>query len=483
MQIDPPVLARLPSHFALKTRINTGGKKFMNIVILAAGQGKRMHSQRPKVLHRLAGKTLLAHVIDTARHLAPKSLTVVVGHGAEVVRQAFATDSSLQFALQAQQLGTGHAVQQAVPQLREGGQTLILCGDVPLIQPASLRALLAAAGADAVGLMTLELTDPTGYGRILRDGSGQVQAIIEHKDASEAQRAIREINTGILCVPTARLGPWLARLQNNNAQGEYYLTDLIAMAVADGVAVNTVAAAHAWEVQGINDPLQLATLERVWQLEQAHVLLKSGVSLADPARLDVRGALTCGSDVSIDVNCVFEGQVSLGHNVAIGPHCVIKDAVIGDGVRVEAFSHIDGAQVGAGSRIGPYARLRPGSALEQDVHIGNFVELKNTHMGTGAKANHLAYLGDAQVGAGVNFGAGSITANYDGVNKHATVIGAGTHVGSNCVLVAPVNVGEGATIGGGSTISKDAPAGQLTVARARQISLPNWKRPIKQTKP
>ena len=464
----------------------------LNIVIMAAGKGTRMKSSRPKVLHALAGRSLLQHVLDTAATLHAERTVVIVGHGADAVKDSLRTyptdkaSTELVFALQSPQLGTGHAVQQAVPHLLEGGCTLILNGDVPLIQAGSLRALVEACGGDRLALLSVDLHDPSGYGRILRDSSsGSVRAIVEHKDASDAERAITEVYTGVMAAPTAALRRWLAGLRNDNAQGEYYLTDVVAAAVGEGTEVIATAARRETEVLGVNSPAQLADLERRYQRAQADTLMEAGVRLADPARLDVRGRLTCGTDVDIDVNCVFAGDVVLGDGVAIGPHCVVRNARIAAGAVIHAFTHIDGEEagvvVGTGARVGPYARLRPGAVLGEDVHIGNFVEVKNSTLARGAKANHLAYLGDAQVGERVNYGAGSITANYDGANKHRTVIGDDAHVGSNCVLIAPITIGAGATIGGGSTLSKDAPAGQLTVARAKAISLAGWKRPTKKT--
>ncbi len=462
----------------------------LDIVIMAAGKGTRMKSALPKVLHRLAGQSLLQHVLNTASQLGADRIVAVTGHGADAV-EASVQAPALCFVRQLPQLGTGHAVQQAVPQLHAEGTTLILNGDVPLIEAATARALLAAADGANLALLTVELDDPTGYGRVLRGDAagrsahegGRVHAIVEHKDATLAQRAIREIYTGIMAVPTVHLKRWLAALRNDNVQGEYYLTDIVAMAVADRVPVVTAQPRDESEVLGVNSPLQLAELERRVQRAQADALMEAGVRLADPARLDVRGELACGSDVEIDVNCVFEGRVSLADGVRIGANCVIRNASLGERVVVQPFTHIDGeklgAKVGAGSVLGPFARLRPGAVLAEDVHIGNFVEVKNSTLARGAKANHLAYLGDATVGERVNYGAGSITANYDGANKHRTVIGADAHIGSNCVLVAPVTIGEGATIGGGSTIASDAPAGQLTFTRAPQVSRPNWKRPVK----
>jgi bifunctional UDP-N-acetylglucosamine pyrophosphorylase/glucosamine-1-phosphate N-acetyltransferase len=454
----------------------------LNVVVMAAGKGTRMKSALPKVLHRLAGRPLLRHVLDSAAPLAATRTVVVTGHGAEAV-EAMAAAAGVVFARQVPQLGTGHAVQQAMPMLSDdAATTLILNGDVPLVETATMQALAAACGGARLALLTVTLTDPSGYGRIVRRGE-QVLGIVEHKDASTAQREIREVYTGIMAAPTALLRRWLGQLKNNNAQGEYYLTDIVALAVADGVPVVTTAAGSETEVLGVNSPRQLAQLERRFQLAQAEALLDAGVQLADPARFDLRGRLECGQDVLIDVNCVFEGQVVLGDGVRIGANCVIRDAQIDSQAVIHPFTHIDQARIGAGALVGPYARLRPGAVLAEDVHIGNFVEVKNSTLARGAKANHLAYLGDATVGERVNFGAGSITANYDGANKHRTEIGADAHIGSNCVLVAPVRVGAQATIGGGSTVTKDAPAAQLTVARARQVALPGWRRPVKSRPP
>jgi bifunctional UDP-N-acetylglucosamine pyrophosphorylase/glucosamine-1-phosphate N-acetyltransferase len=454
----------------------------LNVVIMAAGKGTRMKSALPKVLHKLAGRSLLQHVLATAAqvgHQAGRVRTVVVtGHGAEQV-EAEAAASGAVFVRQMPQLGTGHAVQQAVPALDPGhAVTLILNGDVPLIRPETALALVQACAGTKLALLTIELPDATGYGRIVREGE-QVHAIVEHKDASPAQRAIREVYTGMMAAPTALLVRWVMALKNDNVQREYYLTDTVAMAVAEGVPVVATPAPSETEVLGVNSPVQLADLERRHQRAVAESLMEAGVRLADPTRLDVRGTLSCGSDVEIDVNCIFEGQVALGDGVRIGAHCIVRDASIDAGAVIHPFTHIEGASVGAGALVGPYARLRPGAELGEEVHIGNFVEVKNSTLARGAKANHLAYLGDATVGERVNFGAGSITANYDGANKHRTVIGDDVHVGSNCVLVAPVTLGEGATIGGGSTIAKPAPPGQLTVARARQVTLPGWQRPRK----
>jgi bifunctional UDP-N-acetylglucosamine pyrophosphorylase/glucosamine-1-phosphate N-acetyltransferase len=448
----------------------------MNIVILAAGQGKRMHSDLPKVLHPLAGSPLLAHVLATARALAPSRVCVVFGHGGDRVRAAL-DDPSLAWVRQEPQLGTGHALAQALPVLDRDPRTLVLYGDVPLITAETLRALVVAAG-DGVGLLTVALDDPTGYGRVVRE-DGRVTRIVEHKDATPDERGIREVNTGIMVLPTARLAGWLGALSNANAQHEYYLTDVIGMAVHEGVAVTAAQPAHAWETLGVNSKAQLAELERIHQREQARRLMERGVGLADPARLDVRGELECGRDVFIDVNCVFEGRVILGDGVTVGAHCVVRNAVVGHGTRIEPFSHIEQADIGRGCRIGPYARLRPGAELGEEVHIGNFVEVKASTIGNGSKANHLAYVGDSSVGRNVNIGAGTITCNYDGANKHRTVIEDDAFIGSDTQLVAPVRVGRGATLGAGTTLTKDAPAGQLTVSRARQVSIPGWQRPVK----
>jgi len=459
----------------------------LNIVILAAGQGKRMNSALPKVLHPLAGRPLLAHVIATARALHPERIVVVDGHGGDAVRAA-TQGSDLQFARQEPQLGTGHAVMQALPALAEivtVGQadlTLVLYGDVPLTRPASLQALIAAASAQhALGILTVHLPDPTGYGRIVRE-AGQVTRIVEHKDASAAERAIVEVNTGIMAIPTGHLAGWLGRLSNGNAQGEYYLTDIVAMAVADGVPVIATQPGAVWETLGVNSKIQLAELERVAQRNTADALLEQGTTLADPARIDVRGMLSCGRDVSIDVGCVFEGDVVLGNDIVIGPNCVLKNVHVRAGTVINAFSHIEDAEIGAFCRIGPYARIRPGTVLDEHVHIGNFVETKNAQIGAGSKANHLSYVGDSTVGKSVNIGAGTITCNYDGVNKHRTVIEDGVFVGSDSTLVAPVTLRAGAYIGAGSTITREAPAGKLTLTRAKQATIDAWKPPVKKPK-
>jgi bifunctional UDP-N-acetylglucosamine pyrophosphorylase/glucosamine-1-phosphate N-acetyltransferase len=457
----------------------------MNIVILAAGQGKRMKSALPKVLHTIAGRPMLSHVLDTARCVGtdagPVRPIVVVGHGGDAVRAAYAEADDLVFVTQATQLGTGHAVRQAVPHLDDGGPTLVLYGDVPLITAATLRQLIAAASS-GVALLTVRLADPTGYGRIVRNAGGRVVHIVEEKDATAAEQAIDEVNTGILVAPTAPLKTWLASLSNRNAQGEYYLTDVIAQAVAASVPVEAVVLADPDEALGVNSPAQLAEVERIAQRRTAAALMESGVRLADPARIDVRGSVEAGTDVFIDVGCVFEGRVVLGDGVRIGPHNLLRDCTIGAGTEVFGFCYLESAAIGSQARIGPFARMRPTVTLGDEVHIGNFVEVKNSQLSAGSKANHLAYVGDATVGARVNIGAGTIIANYDGANKHRTVIGDDAHTGSNSVLVAPLDIGAGATIGAGSTISKDAPAGKLTVARAKQVTLDHWKRPAKKSK-
>ncbi|WP_413764461.1 bifunctional UDP-N-acetylglucosamine diphosphorylase/glucosamine-1-phosphate N-acetyltransferase GlmU [Variovorax sp. Varisp41] len=462
----------------------------VDVVIMAAGKGTRMKSRLPKVLHRLGGRALLSHVTGTAARIGARHVVIVTGHGAEQVEAAMAASpeaASLRFARQEPQLGTGHAVQQATPLLPDDGTVVILSGDVPLIAEDTLRTLIAASGGERLALLTIELDDPAGYGRIIRNAAGgEVTAIVEHKDASEAQRAVREINSGVMAAPAKLLKGWLERLDNRNAQAEYYLTDIVKHAAADGVPVVAHITTDGLQVAGINSPVQLAELERAFQRRQAEALMTQGVRLADPARFDLRGTLECGGDVEIDVNCVFEGQVALGEGVRIGANCVIANARIEAGAVIHPFTHIDGEKAGVtvGERalIGPFARLRPGAQLGTEVHIGNFVEVKNSTLAAGAKANHLAYLGDATVGARVNYGAGSITANYDGANKHRTVLEDDVHIGSNCVLVAPVTIGAGGTVGGGSTVTKTTPAGALTVARGKQISLSNWQRPQKKPK-
>ena len=452
----------------------------MNVVILAAGMGKRMQSDLPKVLHALAGKPLLLHVIDTARSLSPQRCCIVYGHGGDLVPQQLAEDD-LHFALQEPQLGTGHAVTQALPVLDDTQPTLVLYGDVPLTTSATLQKLVAAAGNDKLAVLTVDLDDPTGYGRIVRE-QNKIVRIVEQKDANETERLIQEVNTGILIAPTIHLKNWLAKLSNNNAQGEYYLTDIIASAVADGVTVTSSQPAHAWETLGVNSKVQLAELERIHQHNIANALLEQGVTLMDPARIDVRGELHCGRDVVIDVGCVFEGKVELADGVTISANCVIKNARIAKGTLIKAFCHIEDCVIGEAAEIGPYARLRPGTTLADHVHIGNFVEVKNSQLGSKSKANHLAYVGDATVGERVNIGAGTITCNYDGANKHRTIIEDDAFIGSDSQLVAPVTVGKGATLGAGTTLTKDAPANSLTVSRSKQISIADWQRPVKQKK-
>ena len=452
----------------------------MNVVILAAGMGKRMRSDLPKVLHRLSDKTLLGHVIDTARALKPSRVVVIYGHGGQLVPDTLASPDLL-WAKQEPQLGTGHAVQQAVPQLDLNAPTLVLYGDVPLTRVATLEALLAVAGKDKLAVLTVDVADPSGYGRMLRI-DGNLVGIVEQKDASPEQLKITEINTGIMVIPTKRMVDWLAGLKNNNAQGEFYLTDVVACAARDGVQITHAQPADEWETLGVNSKVQLAELERILQLNQARALLEGGVMLADPARIDIRGVLTYGRDVEIDVGCVFEGNVILGDGVKVGPYCVIKNANIGAGTVLQAYCHIEKADVGQKAHIGPYARLRPDTVLGDDTHIGNFVELKNTKMAAHSKANHLAYIGDAVVGQRVNIGAGTITCNYDGANKYITTIEDDAFIGSDSQLVAPVTVGAGATLGAGTTLTKNAPAGQLTVSRVRQTSIDTYKRPVKSSK-
>jgi bifunctional UDP-N-acetylglucosamine pyrophosphorylase / glucosamine-1-phosphate N-acetyltransferase len=451
----------------------------MNIVILAAGMGKRMQSDLPKVLHALAGKPLLHHVIDSAQQLAHSKLVVVYGHGGQQVPDYLAKHQlNATVALQAEQLGTGHAVQQALPQLDLDQATLVLYGDVPLTRVATLQALLAAAGSDKLGILTMEVADPTGLGRMVRE-QGQIVRIVEQKDASPAELAIHEINSGIMVVPTRWLVQWLAALSNQNAQGEYYLTDIVAQAVQAGVAVVSAQAGHEWEILGVNSKLQLAQLERIHQSNLAQALLQQGVTLADPARIDIRGQLRCGRDVFIDVGCVFEGEVELADGVQLGAYCVLRNARVGAGSDIKPFCHIEQAEIGAQNAIGPYARLRPGTTLAEKVHIGNFVEVKNSQIANNSKANHLSYIGDSSVGARVNIGAGTITCNYDGVNKFRTVIEDDVFIGSDTQLVAPLTVGQGATIGAGTTLVRSAPPGKLTLSRPAQITIENWSRPLK----
>jgi bifunctional UDP-N-acetylglucosamine pyrophosphorylase/glucosamine-1-phosphate N-acetyltransferase len=460
----------------------------IDVVIMAAGKGTRMKSRLPKVLQRLAGVPLVQHVLGTAAQLNARSAVVITGHGADQVEPVVLAPGqalAVQCVRQEPQLGTGHAVQQAVPALADDGVVVVLSGDVPLTQADTLQALIAQCGGQQLALLTIDMADPTGYGRIVRQGEA-VQAIVEHKDATQAQRQIQEVYSGIMAVPARLLKGWLGRIDNQNVQGEYYLTDVVKLAVADGVPVVAHKINDPVQVAGVNSPVQLAELERAHQLRQAHQLMEQGVRLKDPARFDLRGQLVCAQDVEIDVNCVFEGRVSLGEGVKIGANCVIANCTIAAGAVIHPFTHIDGEKlgvsVGEGALIGPFARLRPGAQLGAEVHIGNFVEVKNSTLAQGAKANHLAYLGDATVGERVNYGAGSITANYDGANKHRTVIEADVHIGSNCVLVAPVTIGAGGTVGGGSTITKSTEPGSLSVARGKQVSIANWKRPEKKPK-
>jgi len=445
----------------------------LEILVLAAGVGKRMRSSLPKVLQPLAGRPLLGHVLATARELAPRKVIVVHGHGAEAVREAF-NGEPVEWVLQSEQLGTAHAVMQAMPRVSADADVLILYGDVPLMRAATLQRLLKAADG-GLALLTAEPEDPAAYGRVVRDGAGRVAKIVEQRDASPAERAIREINAGFYALDAKRLSGWLKKIGNRNAQKEYYLTDLVSLAVGDKVPVAAVKTDDAWEAAGVNTPRELAALERRYQEIYSEKLLEAGVRLADPARVDVRGALECGREVAIDVNCIFEGKVKLGDGARIGPNCVLRNVTIGAGTEVRAFSHLDDAEVGARCVLGPYARLRPGASLADEVHIGNFVEVKASRVGAGSKANHLAYIGDSEVGANVNIGAGTITCNYDGANKHRTVIEDDCFIGSDATLVAPVRIARGSYIGAGSTISKDTPAGQLTVARAKQVSIPGWK--------
>lgn len=449
----------------------------VNVVILAAGQGKRMHSARPKVLQPLAGRPLLAHVIAAARALKPARICIVYGHGGEQVPDAVRADG-LVFVKQQPQLGTGHALQQALPHLGQHKDTLVLYGDVPLVAVHTLTALTAGTG-ERLKILTAELDNPHGYGRIVRNAKHGITAIVEEKDATEKQRRIREINTGIMLLPGKRLAGWLAKLSNRNVQDEYYLTDVVALALKDRIKAESCAPHDNWEILGVNSKQQLAQLERIYQGRSAERLLEAGVTLADPARIDVRGGLRCGYDVRIDVNCVFEGEVEIGDGAEIGANCVLRNTKVGAMTRIEPFSMIDGAVIGKGCRIGPYARIRPGTALAEDVHIGNFVEVKASQIGQGSKANHLAYIGDSDVGRNVNVGAGTITCNYDGANKHRTVIEDDVFIGSDTQLVAPIRVGRGATLGAGTTLTRDAPEGQLTISRAKQVSIAGWQRPTK----
>ncbi len=450
----------------------------LSIIILAAGQGTRMRSALPKVLHPVGGISLLQHVIRTAQQLDPGLIAVVYGHGGEQVKDTLAHES-VDWVLQDQQLGTGHAVDQAMPSINDDDTVLVLYGDVPLIQTETLANLADKAGRDSLAVLTAELENPQGYGRMLRDDNGQLVGIVEQKDASEDQLAIREINSGFLAAPAGRLRSWLQRLDNSNAQGEYYLTDIIAMAASDGIKVESACATHEYEILGVNDRVQLAQLERIWQRKQAEALMRCGVTLADPARLEIRGDVAAGQDCSIDINVVLEGQVTLGERVNIGPGCVIKNATIGDDVELFAHCVIEDGEIGAGCRIGPFARIRPETKLAEQVHVGNFVEIKKSTVATGSKINHLSYIGDTQMGSGVNIGAGTITCNYDGAYKHLTEIGNNVFVGSDTQLVAPVKVGDGATIGAGTTITRDVPENELTLSRSKQQTISGWKRPVK----
>ncbi|WON72662.1 bifunctional UDP-N-acetylglucosamine diphosphorylase/glucosamine-1-phosphate N-acetyltransferase GlmU [Nitrosospira sp. Is2] len=453
----------------------------LNIVILAAGLGKRMHSALPKVLHPLAGKPLLAHVLDAARALSPQQICVVFGHGGEAVPKAVGGEDLI-CVRQEPQLGTGHALMQALPHLDEEGATLVLYGDVPLTSIETLKKLISTAAGETFALLTVELTNPSGYGRIVRNDTGAVIAIVEEKDATESQRKIREINTGIMVIPNRYLPGWLHKLENNNAQKEYYLTDVVAMAVRDGITIEAAQPAHDWETTGVNSKAQLADLERIYQGEYARKLLEQGVTLADPSRIDIRGQLSCGRDVTIDVGCIFEGDVQLGDRVRVGAYTILKDATVEAGSAIAPFSLIEAAEIGKDCRIGPYARIRPGTRLDDEVHIGNFVEVKNSAIAAGSKANHLSYIGDAVIGRRVNIGAGTITCNYDGANKHQTIIEDNVFVGSDTQLVAPVKVTQGSTIGAGSTITRDTPPETLTLSRAKQMSIEGWKRPVKKPK-
>ena len=453
----------------------------LSIIILAAGQGTRMRSARPKVLHPLAGRPLLAHVIDTARELQPADINVVIGHGAEQVRRDF-PDADIGWTLQSEQLGTGHAVAQAMPSIADGNTVLVMYGDVPLVSRATLAPLCSLAEQGMAALLTAELDDPTGYGRILHHADGSICGIVEEKDASASERSLNEINTGFIAAPAARLRGWVEALDNNNAQGEFYLTDVIARAVTEGTSVRGVMAEDITEVLGINDRKQLAVQERCFQARQAEHSLQAGVTLIDPARFDLRGTLTAGEDVLIDVNAVLQGTIVLGNRVSIGPNVVLCNATVGDDVTILANCVIDDAEIGSGSRIGPFARLRPETRLSSNTHIGNFVEIKKSDVGTGSKINHLSYIGDTTMGADVNIGAGTITCNYDGANKHRTIIGDHVFIGSDTQLVAPVEIGQGATIGAGSTITHDVQANELTLSRAPQQTRTGWKRPVKKTK-
>lgn len=452
-----------------------------DVIILAAGKGTRMHSTQPKVMHQIAGKPMLQYVLETAKELDPTTISVVYGHGGEQVPQAFA-GWDVRWVQQDQQLGTGHAALQALPHVATDGVTLVLYGDVPLLRVETLRRLVMLSQGDRLAILTLMLDDPFGYGRIVRNDNGNIACIVEEKDANADQKRIREINTGVMAIPSADLHRWLPKLENRNRQGEYYLTDIVRLAASEGMGIVSLQPENETEVLGINDRRQLALAERAVQQREATRLLLEGVTLLDPARIDVRGQLFCGQDVSIDVGCVFLGRVELGDRVRLGPYCVLKDVVLREDTVVAAFSHLDGAEIGENGRIGPFARIRPGTRLAAGVHIGNFVEIKNSQVEYDSKINHLSYIGDSMVGHTVNIGAGTITVNYDGVNKHRTVIGNEVFVGSGSELVAPLTIGDGATIAAGSTITHDAPAGKLTLARERQVTHPTWTRPVRKAK-
>lgn len=458
----------------------------LNIVILAAGKGTRMVSERPKVLHTVGHKPMLAHVVDAAQALGAENIHIVLGYGAEQVQRYFEKNpvaTPINWVMQEQQLGTGHAVQQAMPGIEaskdDDSQVLILYGDVPLLNIDTLKRLLDGADSNSLSILTLITENPTGLGRIIRSGNKSLSAIVEEKDASESQKAIKEVNSGIMAASASKLEHWLAAIGNQNAQGEYYLTDIVALAANEGCSINAITISNEFEVQGVNDKVQLAALERHYQMKNSEELLNAGVTLRDPARVDVRGELTCGSDVEIDINAIFEGEVSLGNGVKVGPNVVIKNAAIGDNVNILAGTNIDGATIGEGSSVGPYARIRPGTVLKEDTKIGNFVETKNAVIGKGSKASHLAYIGDAELGENVNIGAGTIVCNYDGVNKHKTVLGNNVFVGSNSVLIAPVTLADNAFIAAGSAINSDVPSDHLAVGRAKQRNIPGWKRPTK----
>lgn len=453
----------------------------VSVVILAAGQGTRMKSKMPKALHHIGGKSLVAHVIHTAQSFNASQIVVVYGHGGELMRNSL-SEERVVWVEQAKQLGTGHAVAQTIPQIADEHIILVLYGDVPLIRATTLSDLINRAGNDKLAILTARFDDPFGYGRIVRDTHGHIQRIVEQKDASNEEKRITEVNTGIMAVNGKLLKSWLSRLDNKNAQGEYYLTDIIAMAVHDNIEVVAVHPASEDEVLGVNSRNQLAYLERVYQRQCAEELMVQGVTIIDPARIDIRGEVHIGQDVTLDVNVVLEGNVTIGNDVYIGPNCVLRDTIVEDGVQMLAMCVSDGARIGAKSLIGPYSRFRPGAQLAGDNHIGNFVEIKNSTIGLGSKVNHLTYIGDTEMGRGVNIGAGTITANYDGANKHKTIIGNNAQTGSNCVMVAPVTIGEGATIGAGSVVTKDAPAGKLTVARGKQVTIESWQRPVKKPK-